>query len=108
VIEFETPHRAADFINTIKSTWQGCAHTALTLTNGGSTRPYKLGDFADGKDAGNVATIAVTAPDGPPLTDCSHAVAAKSNVVVDVEVCGSEAHDEALTIVNKIRDKFPI
>jgi PknH-like protein len=108
VIEFETPHRAADFVDTTKSTWQGCAHTALTLTNGGSTRQYKFGDFADGKDTGNVATIALKAPHGSPPVDCSHAVAAKSNVVVDVEVCGSEAHNEALTIVNKIRDRFPI
>jgi hypothetical protein len=107
VIEFETPHRAADFVDATKSTWQGCAHTALTLSNGGSTRQYKLGDFADGKDASNVATIAVSAPDGPTPVDCSHAVAAKSNVVVDVEVCGSEARDAALPIVNEIRDRFP-
>jgi PknH-like extracellular domain len=107
VIEFDTPHRAADFVKATESTWQGCAHTSIPLSDGGSTRRYTFGDFTDGTDADDIAAIAVSASDGRPTADCSHAVAAKSNVVVDVKVCGSAARDRAMTIVSAIRDRFP-
>lgn len=103
VIDFDTPHHADDFIQATKSTWRECAHTGVSLSGRGSTENYTLGDFAE---AGDIAIISVSSADDPP-TDCSHALAAKSNVVVDVNVCGSDAPAHAVSLVEKIRERFP-
>ena len=103
VIEFETPHRADDFIQATKSTWRECAHAAVTLTGRGPKKNYTLGDFAE---AGDVAIISASSVDDPP-SNCSHALAGKSNVVIDVSVCGSDAPAHAVAIVDNIRARFP-
>jgi hypothetical protein len=63
--------------------------------------------FGDVDDSGRVLVIPATAS-GSPLRACSHALAAKSNAVVDVQVCGSEPPTRATTsIVEAIGNKLP-
>jgi hypothetical protein len=43
-----------------------------------------------------------------PSSWCSQALGAKANVVVDVQICGSQPPTQATAILDAVRNKFPL
>jgi PknH-like extracellular domain len=102
VIEFDTPHHASDFVDATTSTWQGCAHSELTVQRDGGSGRHQIGGVTEA-----TGLVTVDVDSGDRATDaCQHAVGAKSNVVVDVVVCGSAPADQTAALLNAIRDRF--
>jgi hypothetical protein len=106
VIEFDTPHRASDYISAVDNDWRGCADTQLTVHSNGSEQHIAFGEVADGNTIHrDIVVLPFTVHDGS-AAECAHAVAAKSNVVGDVTACGPDAAAHAVAIVDAIRKRF--
>lgn len=91
------------------STFRRCGGSTLHATwPNGKTYPVAIGPPAD---AGNGITAIDLVPQTPIPITCVHAVAAKANVIVDVETCFSGKTDASrqatLTITNYILRKIP-
>ncbi|MGV0742122.1 sensor domain-containing protein [Mycolicibacterium sp. XJ870] len=99
VIEFDTPRRAGEFAESTKSAWLGCGDSDVPINRNGNDEQYRIGKVTD--ETGLVVTE-ITSPD-----KCLHGVGAKSNVVVDVKVCGTATYDNVKSLVDAIRDRFP-
>ncbi|MBU9764506.1 sensor domain-containing protein [Mycobacterium sp. TNTM28] len=101
VIEFDTPHHASEFVDATRATWKRCAHSELTLRRDGADARHQIGEVTERT---GLVTVEVRSGDRP-IDGCRHAVGAKSNVVVDVRVCGRPT-DQTADLVNRIRDRF--
>jgi hypothetical protein len=86
VVAFKTPDAAADFMARAQHDWPACGGHMVTVARGGPPEPRKLqGAFQQD----NILVMDDTALAGP-ASDCSHSIAAISNVVIDVAVCGAQ------------------
>lgn len=103
VVPFQNPARAADFVLRTRRDWLHCTGTIVQVANGGVVEERKLGGVGEGD--GVVALDSATA--GQPGGVCSRAIAAKSNVVVDVHLCRSDGSADAVSLVKAIRDRIP-
>lgn len=97
VIAFESPSDARKFVDAAAAAWQGCASRNVTYTGtDGETDPWTIGSL---RTVGEIIAINNDATDG---WGCAHAMASKSNIVVDVDACGYFVADEAIAIVRAI------
>jgi len=106
VLEFDNPDKAAQFVNTVGKGWRHCAHPMLKLDYPDRAKQWTFGDVSYSEDDGIVVVSSTVSGDPPSV--CSHAVAAKSNVVSDVQVCGFGEATQATAIVHDILNKFPL
>jgi hypothetical protein len=105
-LEFENPAQAAQFVDEVGRRWRNCAHTTLKLDYPDHEQQWTFGDVGYSSDDGLVVVSSTVV--GDPPRQCSHALAAKSNVVVDVQMCGSQPPTQATAVLDAIRNKFPL
>jgi hypothetical protein len=105
LLEFQNPAQAGKFVDKVGQGWRNCAHTQLKLNYPDHLQQRTFGDVSYSPDDGVVVSSSVA--DEPPRR-CSHALGAKSNVVVDVQMCGSQQPTQATAILDAIRNKFPL
>lgn len=103
VVAFQTPDAAANFMARAQVGWPSCGGHVVTAARGGPPEPRKL-QGAGQQD--NILVMDDTALAGP-VNDCSHSIAAISNVVIDVAVCGAQKPLAAGSIVAAIRNNVP-
>jgi hypothetical protein len=104
VLEFENPDQAAQFVDKVAQGWEPCAHSTLKIDYSGDHKEQRT--FGDVSYSGKDVVVISSTISGDQPTECSHAMGAKSNVVVDISVCGSEQPTKTTAIVDAIRNKF--
>jgi hypothetical protein len=103
LVRFPTPDAAADFTARAKNAWLDCKDQVVTIQRAGVTQPRALGGVGV---ADNIFVVTDSAVSGP-QAQCSHAIAAKSNLVIDVGVCGASKSLAAGSMAAAIRNKIP-
>ncbi|HEY7052375.1 MAG TPA: sensor domain-containing protein [Mycobacterium sp.] len=103
IVTFPTADAATDYVTKTVQTWRGCAGKPFTASRPEAAEHWTFGDVTEN---GGISAIPKTV-DGDTGWSCSHAIAAKSNAVIDVSACGFSINDQAKAIVGRIRDKFP-
>jgi serine/threonine kinase PknH len=97
VIAFESTSAAKVFIDKARRAWQSCAGQKVTYTRtDGQAQLWRIGAP---RTIGEITAIDNHAAGG---WICGHAMATKSQVVVDVDACGYDVTDEAINIVKAI------
>jgi hypothetical protein len=94
VIAFPGPTEARTFADAARAAWQGCGGRRVTYT--GTDRVVQPWTFGRPRTVGEIIAINNETLDA---WGCGHAMASKSNVVVDVDACGFHVADEATAIV---------
>ncbi len=103
IATFPNAMAAANFMVATQSHWTDCAGATVIVHRFDPPQPRTLS--APGVQD-NI--LAVTdSPAGSAAADCATAVAAKSNVVVRVEVCGADQPLMAVGVASAIRDRIP-
>ena len=102
VVTFPDAAAANTYVTRTIEAWRRCAGTPFTALRPEAAEHWTFGDVSE--DDG-ITAIPKTAEASE--WTCSHAIAGKANVVIDVSACGFEITDQAKTIVGRIRDKFP-
>lgn len=103
VVTFGNPARAAEFIMETVDAWLHCQNTVVNVSNGNVVEQRSLGGVGE-RDGIFVLDNSIP---GDRVSNCSHAIAAKSNVVADVHLCGLDRPAAATEIVSAIREKVP-
>jgi serine/threonine kinase PknH len=103
VVMFPGPDVATRYVANTVEAWRHCAGAPFTALRPEAAEHWTFGDV--GENSG-VSAIHKKA-DGDTGWSCSHAIAAKANVVIDVSACGFSISDQATTIATRIRDGFP-
>jgi hypothetical protein len=106
VLEFQNPAQAGKFVDKVGHGWLNCAHTQQKLHYPDHVQHRVFGDVS--YSAGDGVVIVASSIADEPLTQCSHALGAKSNVVVDVQMCGSQQPTQATEYLDAIRNKFAL
>lgn len=106
VAAFESPEAARAFVAAQVTQWRQCAGERFSYAfprPGDGGQPWVIGDTVD---SGCVTTIA-NVLDGDEHDDDIRVLAAKSNVVVDLQFTGLDLTDEPATVVTRILDRIP-
>jgi PknH-like extracellular domain len=106
LLEFQSPLQAGQFVDKVGQGWPLCVHTNLTLNYPDAVQERSFGDVAYSAKDGVVVVASSVAGKLPRL--CSHALGAKSNIVVDVQLCASQQPTQATAILDAIRNKFSL
>jgi serine/threonine kinase PknH len=97
VVGFENSSAAETFVDAAKRAWQSCAGRNVTYTGtDGERQPWLIGVP---RTVGEISAIDNVTPD---RWTCGHAMATRSDVVVDVDACGYDVTDQAVDIVKAI------
>lgn len=100
VVSFPNPAAAQAFVAKSTQTWTRCAGTTLSHHYGKDNHDES---FTIGQPtATNTSVAVVNYAEGGNGWACSRDLAAKANIVADVETCSLQASDQAVTIANKI------
>jgi hypothetical protein len=94
VVAFQSPSEARKFVGTARAAWQACGGRRVTYT--GTDRVVQPWTLGMPRTVGEIIAINNETIDE---WGCGHAMASKSNVVVDVDACGYNVADEATAIV---------
>ena len=94
VVAFQSPSEARKFVGTARAAWEGCGGTSVTYT--GTDRVVQPWTLGMPRTVGEIIAINNETIDE---WGCGHAVASKSNVVVDVDACCYNVADDATAIV---------
>jgi serine/threonine-protein kinase len=94
VVAFQSPSEARKFVDTARAVWEGCGGRRVTYT--GTDRVAQPWTLGMPRTVGEIIAINNVSTD---KWGCGHAMASKSNVVVDVDACGYNVADEATAIV---------
>ncbi|MEW5808886.1 MAG: sensor domain-containing protein [Actinomycetota bacterium] len=108
VVQFDTPHHAADYVAALREDWNACAGTSLAIqgdTSEIATRAT-FGEPGDGNAIPDDIAVLPFELEGADDHSCSHVVGAKSNVAADVVACGDASTTKAVAVVNAIRQRF--
>ena len=105
ITTFATPSEAFAFVATTEATWRGCTGAVVDVARHGAIEPRRVGQLHPNGAVG-IPWVQDAATDAASPFDCSQAMAAKSNIVIDVDVCGSEPA-AAMRVAGAIRDKIP-
>jgi serine/threonine-protein kinase len=97
VIAFPGPTEARAFVAAARAAWHGCGGRSVTYT--GTDRVVQPWTFGLPHTVGEIIAINNATLDA---WGCGHAMASKSNVVVDVDACGYHVADEATAIVKAV------
>jgi PknH-like extracellular domain len=93
VVAFQGPSEARKFVGTARAAWQGCGGRRVTYT--GTDRVVQPWTLGMPRTVGEIIAINNETIDE---WGCGHAMASKSNAVVDVDACGYNVADEATAI----------
>ena len=97
VVAFENSSEAIKFVDASVRQWQACGGKRVTYTGtDGIADSWTIGSP---QSAGEITSVVNS---GVGRWGCSHAIASKANVVVDVDACGYHVVDEATTMVKTI------
>jgi hypothetical protein len=100
---FDNPAQAEEFMAGALDRWNACAGMTAALNRYGEAQPRTLGTLG-------VQERILSMPDSASSTanpDCTQALAAKSNIVVAVDVCGTGDPARAVAIAYDIRERIP-
>lgn len=100
---FSNPAEAEDFMAAVQEHWGYCAGKVAAVNRHGEPQPRILG--TSGLQEG-VLTVSDSAP-STTTADCAQALAAKSNIVVAVDLCGNEEPKRAVAVAYAMRDRIP-
>lgn len=103
VVSFPDAAAANTYVTRTLESWRRCAGTPFTALRPETAEHWTFGQVTENGGISAIPKIA----DGDTGWKCSHAIAAKVNVVIDVSACGFDVTDQATTVVARIRDKFP-
>jgi hypothetical protein len=106
VLEFQNPAQAGKFVDKVGHGWLNCGHTQLKLDYVDHVQHRTFGDVSYSPEDG-VVLVSSSITDEP-SSWCSQALGAKANVVVDVQICGSQPPTQATAILDAVRNKFPL
>jgi hypothetical protein len=106
LLEFQNPAQAGQFVDKVGPGWQKCAQTHLKLNYPDHVQQRTFGDVSYSPGDG-VVVVSSSVADEPPR-HCSHVLGAKSNLVVDVQMCGSQQPTQATEILDAVRNNFPV
>jgi hypothetical protein len=106
LLEFQSPIQAGQFVDKVGHGWERCADTQLTLNYPEAVQHRNFGTVMYSPQDGQVVVSSSVL--GNPSRHCSHALGAKSNVVVDVQICASQQPTQAMQVVDAIRNKFSL
>jgi hypothetical protein len=104
VASFPSADPALAFVKNLAAKWKACAGQTITVetipTAGGI---YSEQQFTTGGVIGDIPDIALSKTGG--RQDCQRALRAVSNVVIDVEACGSSLSDQGRQIADQMAAK---
>lgn len=106
VLTFDDAGAAARLVDDQRARWDGCTDRPLSVTADNGVLVWVA---APARTINGVATVARTLEGGQGY-GCARAVASRSNVVADVDVCNPDAAtaaEHAAAVVTKILDKVP-
>jgi PknH-like extracellular domain len=105
VASFPSADLALAFVNKLAGKWKACAGQDITVQTAPTTAPgiYSEQRYTTGGLIGEVPKIALSKTGG--TRDCQRALDAVSNLVIDVEACGSPLGDRGRQIVDKMAAK---
>lgn len=104
VTSFPNPATAQGFFASTQQRWGYCAGKVVMVDRKGSVEPRTLSLPGIQQDILAAADSAV----GSGVDDCAQAVGAKSNVVIQVDVCGAEQPLLATGVVAAMRQQIPV
>ena len=97
VVAFETADEASKFVESSDQQWQSCSGKSTAYT--GTDRQLRRWTLGVPRRVGEIIAVNNRASAG---WQCGHAMATRGNVVADVDACGYDIKDEAITIVKEI------
>jgi hypothetical protein len=105
VVTFDDAAAAQKALANYVEQWRRCADTRFTwkVISQGQQSEWTLGQPVD---AGGGVTSLRNVNDNSPVT-VTRAVAAKNNVLVDVQIMGSGLAEQNITIANRILERIP-
>ena len=101
---FESAAAASQLVARVVGQWRGCAGKSVTLIVDGN--PLTL-DVGEPIEKGTVMVLRNTLRNGTAGFSSDRAIAAKANVVVDLDAQGYNLGDSLQTIADKILDRVP-
>ncbi len=104
VTRFPSPATAEEFFQATQRRWLQCANKVVMVDRKGTVQPRTLSAPGSQEDILAVADSAVGETDA----DCAQAISAKSNVVIQVDVCGAQQPVLAAGVVAAIREGMPV
>lgn len=106
-MRFDNPTQAEAFMAGALDRWNACTGKSASVNRRGETQPRTLG-------TPGVQERILSMPDSPPdsassstLADCTQALAAKSNIVIAVDVCGTKQPSLAVAVAYAMRGRIP-
>ena len=103
VTSFPDPASAAAYMAATQAHWGYCAGQVVLDARRGAAEPRTLASLGVQDDILAVSDAAR----GSTLPDCAQALGAKSNVVIQVDVCGAEQPLLGVGVVAAVRDRIP-
>jgi hypothetical protein len=103
---FPTATEAYTFFVTVKDIWRQCHGDVVGVARHHTVEPRRLVVPAP-NEADGIFWVHDAPATGAGVPDCSQAVAAKANIVIDVDVCGGPDRSAAAQLVKAIRDRIP-
>jgi serine/threonine-protein kinase len=101
-VSFPSGAQAQQFVAAQTQQWGGCANRQVAVTPPGAAA--QAWTFAEPKTADDTPTLQANLADGG---SCQRALAARGNVVIDVQACHAQPSDQAGAIVAAISAKVP-
>jgi hypothetical protein len=104
VASFPSADLALAFVNNLAGKWKACAGQTITVQTIPTGRGiYSEEQYTTGRLIGEVPKIALSKTGG--TRDCQRALDAVSNLVIDVEACGSPLSDQGRQVADKMAAK---
>lgn len=103
VILFPDPAAAENFMAAVEEHWGYCTNKTVAVSRRGEAQSRTLG-------ARVVQQSVLSVPDSAPSSstqDCARALAAKSNIVVAVDLCGAKNPSQAAAVAYDVRNRIP-
>lgn len=101
---FENTSAATDLVSQVSDEWRGCVGKSVTLVGQGSTVTLDMGEPAA---SGTVMTIQNSLEGSLPGFSSDRAIAAKANVVIDMDAQGFDMGDALKTLADQILARVP-
>ena len=105
VVTFDTAEAAKKALAKYVEQWRRCANTQFTwkFISQGRQAQWTLGEPVDA--GGGITSLRNVNPDSP--VTVTRAIAAKNNVLVDVQIMGSNLAEQNVTIAQRILERIP-
>jgi eukaryotic-like serine/threonine-protein kinase len=101
-VSFPAPAQAQQFVSGQALQWSSCAGRKVVIAPPGT--PAQTWTFGEVKNAGSTMTLDASLDGGG---SCQRALAARGNVVIDVQACHADPSDQAGEMISAISAKVP-